>query len=125
MEKLIKRALLGDHEAAKRLTEAGVLVPCPFCGNDAVVHEVEAQPKYAETQKEVPKGARIIRCISYPSGKEYFEYRKKEYIPQCVDSSCCGRAVKRFNTPVEAISAWNTRAPILSAEEMEMLEGLE
>lgn len=25
------RALLGDHEAAKRLTEAGVLLACPFC----------------------------------------------------------------------------------------------
>lgn len=24
-----KRALLGDHEAAKRLTDAGMLVPCP------------------------------------------------------------------------------------------------
>ena len=117
----IKLALLGNKEAAKRLTEAGVLVPCPFCGNDAVVHEVEAQPRYAEIKKEVPKGARIIRCISYPSGKEYFEYRKKEYIPQCVDSSCCGRAVKRFNTQVEAISAWNTRAPILSAKEMKEL----
>ena len=78
----IKLARRGNKEAAKRLTDAGVLVPCPFCGNDAVVHEVEAQPKYAETQKEVPKGARIIRRISYPSGKEYFEYREKEYIPQ-------------------------------------------
>ena len=28
------RALLGDHEAAKRLTDAGVLVPCAHCGND-------------------------------------------------------------------------------------------
>ena len=28
----VKRALLGDHEAAKRLTDAGVLVPCPMCG---------------------------------------------------------------------------------------------
>ena len=26
-----KRALMGDHEAAKRLTEKGVLAPCPFC----------------------------------------------------------------------------------------------
>lgn len=121
----IKLAMLGNREAAKRLTDAGVLVPCPFCGNDAVVHEVEAQPKYAETQKEVPKGARIIRRISYPSGKEYFEYREKEYIPQCVVSSCCGRAVKRFNTPAEAISVWNTRAPILSEREMEMLNGKE
>jgi hypothetical protein len=125
MLELEQRALLGDHEAAKRLTDAGVLMPCPFCGNDAVVHEVEAQPRYAETKKEVPKGARIIRCISYPSGKEYFEYRKKEYIPQCVDSSCCGRAVKRFNTQVEAISAWNTRAQVLSSEEMGMLDGRE
>ena len=33
----IKRTLLGDHEAAKRLTDAGVLVPCPFCGGEAMV----------------------------------------------------------------------------------------
>ena len=118
----IKLALLGDREAAKRLTDAGVLLECPFCGNDAVVHEVEAQPRYAEIKKEIPNGARIIRRISYPGGKEYFEYRKKEYIPQCVDSSCCGRTVKRFNTPVEAISAWNTRAPILSESELKKLE---
>lgn len=36
--------LLGDREAQERLTAAGVLLKCPFCGNDAVVHEVEAQP---------------------------------------------------------------------------------
>ena len=30
----IKRALLGDREAAKRLTEKGVLVPCPGCGGN-------------------------------------------------------------------------------------------
>lgn len=29
-----KRALLVDHEASKRLTEAGVLLPCPGCGGD-------------------------------------------------------------------------------------------
>ena len=28
------RALLGDHEAAKRLTDAGVLLPC-MCGGKA------------------------------------------------------------------------------------------
>ena len=27
----IDKALFGDHEAAKRLTDAGVLVPCAFC----------------------------------------------------------------------------------------------
>lgn len=28
----IDKALFGDHETAKRLTDAGVLVPCPGCG---------------------------------------------------------------------------------------------
>ena len=31
----------------------------------------------------------------------------------------------QFDTVAEARLAWNTRAPILSAEEMEMLEGME
>lgn len=31
----------------------------------------------------------------------------------------------QFDTVAEARLAWNTRAPILSAEEMEMLEGTE
>ena len=29
------KALLGDHEAAKRLTDAGVLLACPCCGSEA------------------------------------------------------------------------------------------
>ena len=32
MDRDIRLALLGDHEAAKRLTDAGVLLPC--CGAD-------------------------------------------------------------------------------------------
>ena len=31
MDRDIRLALLGDHEAAKRLTDAGVLVPCQRC----------------------------------------------------------------------------------------------
>ena len=27
----IQRAMLGDHEAAARLTEQGALIPCPWC----------------------------------------------------------------------------------------------
>lgn len=32
-----QKALLGDHEAAKRLTEKGVLIPCPGCRGEAIV----------------------------------------------------------------------------------------
>ena len=34
MNKDIRAALLGDHEAAKRLTEAGALVPYSFYGGN-------------------------------------------------------------------------------------------
>ena len=33
----IQKALLGDKEAAKRLTDAGVLLECPFCGGNAMM----------------------------------------------------------------------------------------
>ena len=118
----VRLALLGDKAAQERLTERGELLPCPYCKNESVIHEVEAIAKYAEYKKEVPKNARIIRCVSYPSGKKYWEYREKEYVPQCVDATCCGRATKRYKTKQEAIKVWNTRAPILTPEELEGLK---
>ena len=78
------RALLGDHEAAKRLPEAGVLLACPFC-----------------------KG-HVRRVIGF-GGLNFFKCKK------------CGAVVSfdndYYNTHKnEAITAWNTRASILSAE---------
>lgn len=45
----IKLALLGDKEAAKRLTDAGVLVGCPHCKGRAVLVEgkLQAVGKYS------------------------------------------------------------------------------
>lgn len=37
----IKLALRGNHEAAKRLTEAGVLLSCPMCGKAGVLHSID------------------------------------------------------------------------------------
>lgn len=89
----MKRALLGDHEASKRLSEAGVLVPCPFCKGE------------------------VRRVIGF-GGLNFFKCRK------------CGAVVSFDNDyfnehPNEALLAWNTRTPILSAEELELLEGME
>ena len=82
-----RRALLGDHEAARRLTDAGVLVPCPFCGGEAMV--------------------------------EYDTTEPFEYAVFCGD---CGVMPTTSEDEQVARLAWNTRAPILSAEEMEMLD---
>lgn len=95
MNQDMKRALLGDHEAAKRLTDAGVLVPCPHCGAEA----------------------KMLRM----GGLKRFFFNPTVKRPTC--TKCHATMFVWFNER-EVIRAWNTRAPILSAEEMEMLEGM-
>lgn len=82
----VKRALLGDHEAAKRLTEAGVMVPCPFCNGSADI--------------------------------EYDTIEPYQFVAYCQN---CGVYEGTYDTEKQARLAWNTRAPILSSEEMEKL----
>ena len=41
MDNDVRAALLGDHEAAKRLTEKGVLLACPMCGKASVLHSID------------------------------------------------------------------------------------
>ena len=86
-----KRALLGDYEAAKRMTDAGVMLPCPKCGGQAEVYE-------------------------YP-GEDW----QQPYTAKCKKNDCFWIG-KDFTTRKQAIREWNTRAPILSAEEIERLE---
>ena len=88
----IKRALLGDNEAAKRLTDAGVLLPCPVCKGDARLNTWR------------------------------FEAQRKN--PSVVKCSKCGLKTRVYDRIKEARIAWNTRAPVLTAEEIEMLEGM-
>ena len=88
MNKDIRAAMLGDHEAAKRLTDAGVMIPCPGCGKQNIK-------------------------MRYVCGDHFLE---------CVE---CGWTGPMKNSEFEARLAWNTRAPILSAEEIEMMEGAE
>ena len=83
----IKLALLGNQEAAKRLTDAGVLLACPGCG--------ESRIKIC-----------YVFCDNFGMCKT------------------CDWTGPMRNTDYEARLAWNTRALILSAEEMEMLEGM-
>lgn len=97
-----EKALLGDREAAKRLTEAGyfkasgdlALCRCPFCGSEDVVYE-----RYLHTAG----------------------YRCRVVCTSCMANIDPGYAQQRSTVQ----RMWNTRAPILSKREMEMLEGLE
>ena len=88
MDNDVRAALLGDHEAAKRLTDAGVLVPCAHCKGRAVLVEgmLQAPGRYSVVCGE------------------------------------CFNATTWCVSKEDAIGRWNTRAPILSAAEMEMLD---
>ena len=86
----VQRALLGDHEAAERVTARGELLPCPWCNRTPEVEYDVLEP--------FEWAAICPLCGIYPG--------------------CC-------DTEMQARLVWNTRAPILSAEEMEMLHGKE
>ena len=62
----IDRALLGDPEAAKACTEAGVAIPCPFCGGEASLGKTPTH-KY---QVWCPQCACINMGRFYPTAEE-------------------------------------------------------
>lgn len=39
MTNLERRALLGDAEAQRECTEKGIVLPCPFCGNEPITED--------------------------------------------------------------------------------------
>ena len=99
----IQRAMLGDHEAAKRLTEQGALLPCAHCGND--------------------DDYRIVMSFKKDKKKRFGEY----YDICTIYCECCTETVRQAGPGKDAAAKnaslmWNTRAPILSAEEIERLE---
>ena len=99
----IKRALLGDHEAAKRLTDAGELLPCPCCGGKPTTR-IRVKAECIEME---------VKCFNCGTNKFY-------------QVEICDTEFNKLTSGMtQAIKAWNTRAPILSAEEMEMLHGKE
>ena len=105
----IKRALLGDHEAAKRLTDAGVLVPCPKCGKSAQF----------EVTMRSERGA--TRGWGFHIGCSACEYHTGQYELELQISPSGGLSAVKDERPA-AIEEWNTRAPMLSAEELKKVE---
>lgn len=92
----IRRAQLGDRDAQERLTERGVLLPCPWCNG---------------TDIQVRKVSGIFGRSSYTRTYKYIQCRN------------CMAQTGIHGTEPKARKAWNTRATILSAEELEAIDG--
>lgn len=99
----IKLAMFGNKEATKRLTEAGVLLPCAHCGND--------------------DDYRIVMSFKKDKKKRFGEY----YDVCTIYCECCTETVRQAGLGKDAAAKnasllWNTRAPILGSEELKKLE---
>lgn len=87
------RALLGDREAQEAITARGELLPC-FCGRN---------PNLSTTALSSAPGVyATLQCDCGIIMNVYGEVTTE--------------------TVLKLIRKWNTRAPILSSEEMEMLD---
>ena len=98
----IKLAMLGSKEAAKRLTDAGY-----FTANGDL--SLDSCPFCGSSD------------VAYERYLHTAGYRWRVVCTSCMASIDPGYAQQRSTVQ----RMWNTRAPILSAEEIEMLEGME
>lgn len=88
----IKRALLGDREAQRAVTERGELLPCPHCGKNAEIIK----------NKTLIGDMHGIRC-------------------EDVDC-CGFDKTAEYSDLMTAVEDWNTRPQLLTAEELQRLE---
>lgn len=87
------RAMIGDAEAAKRCTEAGVALPCPFCGE---IPEMVTTDVIMDTQI---KGGYAMFCNT-PFCSPYADITGNNLI------------AGGYRTEKHALAAWNTRAAV-------------
>lgn len=103
-------AMLGDKAAAERLTEAGILLPCYRCGGAATI-----TPTFC-SGRENPFYWWKIRCEKCHVelggyGTEYSMNKNEKF-----------EIIKRVDGRKETVKIWNTRAPILTPEQIKRLE---
>ena len=93
-------ALLGDRAAAERLTEAGVLLECPFC---------RANPT---TRTKIKASCVEMRVVCFKCGTS-----------KAVLVEICDTDFEKMNSGMKmAIKEWNARAPILTPAQMALLQ---
>lgn len=86
---LIRRALLGDHEAQQECTEKRIALPCPYCGSDKLYVDGPYR------SDDIP--AEIINDID------------RDYDGYSVSCSCGNYIEVQYGTFKDTLAKWNTR----------------
>lgn len=109
-----QRAMLGDKEAQRQITERGELLPCPMCHGEDLTITGDGQNIYdPDTLGYVGSVPDTYLCIVCDGCG---------LISNAVDivgDDECGEAERQL------AENWNTRAPILTMEQIDALEAME
>ena len=97
-----KRALLGDREAAKRLTDAGVLLPCPRCLGKSEFYVSDVTEKYPNSRFWI--GIVCTECK--------LKSVSEKYLVEIGKNKNGDFEIKHDERPIARLD-WNTRAKIL------------
>lgn len=96
-------ALLGNRAAQERITECGELLPCPYCG----------EKPSTRTKSGTDYVVLSVVCFNCGHGKSV----KVEILD--TDFQELNKEMRK------TVELWNTRAPILTPEQIKRLEELE
>ena len=82
----------------------------PFCGGVAELYKrYYSIEEIVDEESAIPKDAKYLYKKITPE-KEMCFFRRKVYIPRCIDTKCVGRNTRPFFNEKEAVEAWNRRA---------------
>ena len=110
----MQRAMLGDKEAQRQITERGELLPCPMCHGEDLTITGDGQNIYD------------------PGTLGYVESVPDTYL--CIVCDVCGLISNAVDivgddecgeAERQLAEDWNTRAPILTMEQINALEAME
>ena len=92
-------ALLGDHDAAERLTERGELLPCPWCKG-------KPSTRIRNAGNEIFLSVACFKCG----------------VKRTIQIEMLDAEFNKLERGIEkVVKAWNTRAPILSPTQLAAL----
>lgn len=121
------KALLGDRAAQERITERGELLPCPMCGSKKLkVEHKSRRAGFTGLDDRVEYQTYSVRCNScHARGPAHGGKVIASFNYFSVTQNLPKWATTQMDLSKAARLAWNTRAPILTPEQIKRLEEIE